>query len=199
MKKWKCIIGILFVLVFAYFYANISKMNVIYDKNVDNSDYLTTGLIGESKVEQSFRCTEDTLDGIYVKCQILGDVTNVKIKYKLIDETEGNIVARGDYEAKDVQSNKFNKFVFNTVEGCRNKDYTLIIWSESSNETNGIAFYFQPNTQEGTKFVINNNETQGTLIFKTITNRFDLETFCVFLVLVAFIYVFMKFLYKLFK
>ena len=46
---------------------------------------------------------------------------------------------------------------------------------------------------------LTNLEAEGTLIMKTITNRFDVETFCVFLLLVLYIVGFIKFLYKLFS
>ena len=48
-----------------------AKPNNIYDKTVDNSKYLGTG-ITQGTVEQSFVCTEDTLDGVKVKTQIVG-------------------------------------------------------------------------------------------------------------------------------
>ena len=46
---------------------------------------------------------------------------------------------------------------------------------------------------------INNEAVVGTLVMKTVTNRFDIETFCVLLIFIVYIVVFLKFLYKLFK
>ena len=45
MKKIKKVIGIIIVLVLAFVYAHIAKPNNIYDKKVDNSEYLSTGVV----------------------------------------------------------------------------------------------------------------------------------------------------------
>lgn len=199
MKKIKKLIGIVIILVFAFGYAHIAKMNIIYDKNVDNSEYLDMGDLNGKKVEQRFVCKEDTLDGVYAKCQILGDVLDTKVHYTITDEQEEKVVAQGSLSADGIKNAKFNKFTFETIENCRGKELVLAIWSEASAEGNGVTFYFQPETEEDTQLVIGGNETQGTMIMKTITNRFDLETFCVLLLFVGFIVGFMKVLYKLFK
>ena len=59
--------------------------------------------------------------------------------------------------------------------------------------------FFERKTEQGTKFWINDEETDGTLIMKAVTNRFDAETFCVLLLFIIYVIAFMKFLYKLFK
>ena len=91
MKKIKKLIGIVIILVFAFGYAHIAKMNIIYDKNVDNSEYLEMGDLNGKKVEQRFVCKEDTLDGVYAKCQILGDVLDTKVHYTITDEQEEKV------------------------------------------------------------------------------------------------------------
>ena len=50
-----------------------------------------------------------------------------------------------------------------------------------------------------TKMEIDANEQSGTLILKTVTDRFDIETFCVLLIFIIYIVFFLKFIYKLFK
>ena len=67
-KRVSWIVMIILVLVFAYWYAHIAKMNMIYDKGVDNSEYISMGILEDQRVEQKFVCREDTMDGIYVKC-----------------------------------------------------------------------------------------------------------------------------------
>ena len=66
MKKLKTIIGIIIVLTAAFFYAHIAKANKIYDKSVDSSEYIGTGVF-EGTIEQEFVCNEDTMDGISAK------------------------------------------------------------------------------------------------------------------------------------
>lgn len=199
MKKAKSIIGIIVLLVFAFVYAHIEKMNMIYDKTVDNSAYQSTGWGENTIIEQSFISVEDTLDGINLKCQTTGNVENVKICYTLEDMAGEKTVVSGEISANEIESTKFNQITFDTVENCKNKEFQLKIWSESATEVNGVSYYYQPQTEEGTGLLINEEKTEGTLILKTITNRFDFETFCVFLIMIGFMFFFMKFLYKLFK
>ena len=148
--------------VLAFAYGHIAKLNNIYDKTVDNSKYLGTG-VTEGPVEQSFICTEDTLDGVKVKTQIVGDVHGINVKYSLVDVEADKVVGEGNVDATTIKASKFYNYSFDT------------------------------------ELIISDNHTEGTLILKTITNRFDFETFAVLLIFVLYIVVFMKFLYRLFK
>lgn len=199
MKRIKRIAIVILIIICAFIYSHITKMNEIYDRSVDSSEYLSTGVVDSATIEQSFPCVEETIDGVYVKCQIMGDVSGVEIKYALRESGSNNIVAEGSKPASEIESTKFNEFRFNTVEGCKDKIYTLEIWIENSTDENGISFYFQDSIESQTEFVVAGNTTQGTLIMRTMTDRFDFETFCIVLVFVVFIYVFMRILYKLFK
>ncbi len=199
MKKIKKVMGIIIVLVLAFVYAHIAKPNNIYDKKVDNSEYLSTGVVCEGSIEQKFVCVEDSLDGVKAKVQVIGDVRDVRVKYSLIDNQIGQSVATGEVSAAEIKPSKFFEFTFDTVKDTRGKEYTIIFENENADENRGIGIFFQPLTQKGTELTISENRTEGTLILKTITDRFDFETFAVLLVFVVYTIVFMKFLYRLFK
>ena len=79
------------------------------------------------------------------------------------------------------------------------KEYIFSIGTEGEIPDNAVLFCFERKTEQGTKFWINDEETDGTLIMKAVTNRFDAETFCVLLLFIIYVIAFMKFLYKLFK
>ena len=66
-------------------------------------------------------------------------------------------------------------------------------------EKDSIALYTEKTSEEGTNLKINSEESEGTLILKTVTYRFDIETFYVFLLLVLYICVFFQFLNWLFS
>lgn len=200
MKKVKTIIGMIIVLTAAFFYAHIAKANAIYDRDVDSSEYIGTGVFAE-KLEQEFVCREDTLDGISAKCQLQGDAAGTAVKLTLIDNASGNIAAESELKAEEIKNSKFNCFSFDTVDNCRGNSYTVRLKSVDENleENRGIGFVYQPATMKDTKLEIGTHETEGTLIIKTITDRFDIETFCVLLIFVVYIVIFIKFLYKLFK
>ena len=81
------------------------------------------------------------------------------------------------------------------------KTYTLYVENPEGDveKTLGVGFSYEPKTEKGTELLINGNNVDGTLIAKTVTNRFDMETFCVVLLFVLYIVFFVKFLYRLFK
>ena len=81
------------------------------------------------------------------------------------------------------------------------KTYTLYVENPDGDveKTLGVGFSYEPKTEKGTELLINGNNVDGTLIAKTVTNRFDMETFCVVLLFVLYIVFFVKFLYRLFK
>lgn len=199
MKKIKWVIGICLILVLAFVYAHIAKANMIYDKSIDSSEYQNTGVV-EGIIEQSFVCTEDSLDGISVKCQLNGDTTGISVKMELYDNETNALVAESEVDAEKIKNGKFNEFSFNTVENTNGKSYTVTFQNMNADVVSGrgVSFSFQNNTEDGTKLVINENETQGTLILKSITDRFDVETYVVLLLMIAYIAGFLVFLNKLF-
>lgn len=123
------------------------------------------------------------------------------MKLTLIDNASGNIAAESELKAEDIKNSKFNRFSFETVDNCRGNSYMVRFESvnESLEESRGIGFVYQPETVKDTKLKINGEKTEGTLIIKSVTDRFDMETFCVLLIFVVYIVAFLKFLYKLFK
>ncbi len=199
MKKVRRILGIIIVLVFAYWYAHIAKMNMIYDKSVDNSEYISMGILEDQRVEQKFVCIEEKMGGIYAKCQVVGDVTDVKVRYSIAEASSRKVVAEGSCPAAELKPSKFNKLSFDTIEGCKDREYILAVWSDPVSPRKGVSFYYQPETEGGTALTIGGSEIKGTMIMRTVTDRFDMETFCVVIIFIGFIAAFMKILYKLFE
>jgi len=193
MKQRKMIICTVLILVFAYVYAHVAKTNLIYDKKLDSSDYIGLGIV-QTTIEQEFICKEDNLDAIAVKCQLLGAAEGTKIHMILKECASGAVVATVDADDIKIENGKFHTFSFETVSGCRNKCY------RASFEIEGAAgLVIQPETQDNTKLIIGGEEKEGTLILKTVTNRFDVETYCVLLIILFFIIAFFRFLNRLFS
>ena len=103
-------------------------------------------------------------------------------------------------KATDIKSGKFNQIPFPTIEECKDKAYVIRLENRGDNvpEGSGISFSYHNTTEENTKLAIDGNETQGTLIVKTITDRFDLETFVVLILMIAYMIGFFVFLSRLF-
>lgn len=199
MKRVRAIIVIVAILVASFAYAHIAKANMIYDKSVDSSEYLTTGVV-DGTVEQKFVSVENSLNGISVKCQLNGNTTGVKVAMELFDGKTGEFIAKSELKADDIRNGKFNTFLFPEVQDCAGKSFQVQFKNENAdiNQGCGISFSFQNKSEKDTELIINGNETEGTLILKTVTDRFDLETFCVLLLMIAYIAGFLWFLSKLF-
>lgn len=199
MKKIKYIVLVFVVIAGTFLYAHIAKNNIIYDKELDNSEYLPTGIVHDGEIRQEFTSVEETMDGVRVKSQLIGDVQGIQVEYSLIDNTSGEKVFEGKVNAEEIESNKFYLFPFEQVTNCKGKTYTIVLKNLNGAEDKGVGFFFQPYTEQGTELEISGNDTEGTLILKQVTNRFDLETFVILLVFIIYIYLFIKFLYRLFK
>lgn len=192
MKKIKKMAAVIILILIAFIYGHIHKTHAIYDRTVENDQYIM--LDGsQSQITQEFICEEDLLDGIQVKCQNLQEDPETEIRIYLQDCENGETVAESVKKAGDIKAGKFNEFSFDTVSSCRGKAYKVVF------EKDSIALYAEKTSEEGTNLKINSEESEGTLILKTVTYRFDIETFCVFLLLVLYICVFFQFLNWLFS
>lgn len=198
-KKLKYIIIGIIVIAGAYFYSHIAKTHMIYDREVDTSDYKNTGVILEGNVEQQFKSKEETLDGVRVKCQVVGRPQQETIEYTLTDIEQQSILATGEAKVQDLKNSKFYEFKFDEITGCKDKEYLFTLNIKNGSAEEGIAFYYEGVIEEHTSLAVNGEQKEGTLILKTVTHRFDLETFAVILFFALYIVVFMKFLYRLFK
>ena len=192
MKKIKKMAAVIILILIAFIYGHIHKTHAIYDRTVENDQYIM--LDGsQSQITQEFICEEDSLDGIQVKCQNLQEDPEAEIRVYLQDCENGGIVAKSVKKAGEIKTGKFNEFSFDTVTRCRGKAYKVVF------EKDFLALYAEKTSEEGTNLKINSEESEGTLILKTVTYRFDIETFCVFMLLVSYICVFFQFLNWLFS
>ncbi|WP_270202787.1 MULTISPECIES: hypothetical protein [unclassified Coprococcus] len=192
MKKIKKMAAVIILILIAFIYGHIHKTHAIYDRTVENDQYIM--LDGsQSQIAQEFICEEDSLDGIQVKCQNLQEDPEAEIRVYLQDCENGGIVAKSVKKAGEIKTGKFNEFSFDTVSRCRGKAYKVVF------EKDFLALYAEKTSGEGTNLKINSEESEGTLILKTVTYRFDIETFCVFMLLVSYICVFFQFLNWLFS
>lgn len=192
MKKIKKMAAVIILILIAFIYGHIHKTHAIYDRTVENDQYIM--LDGsQSQITQEFICEEDSLDGIQVKCQNLQEDLEAEIRVYLQDCENGGIVAKSVKKAGEIKTGKFNEFSFDTVSRCRGKAYKVVF------EKDFLALYAEKTSEEGTNLKINSEESEGTLILKTVTYRFDIETFCVFMLLVSYICVFFQFLNWLFS
>ena len=192
MRKVERLATVIVLILLAFVYGHVHKTHAIYDRMIENDQYVMMD-VSQDQISQEFVCEEETLDGIQVKCQNLQGDPEAEIRIYLQDCENGETVAESVKKVGDIKTGKFNEFSFDTVTRCRGKAYKVVF------EKDSIALYTEKTSEEGTNLKINSEESEGTLILKTVTYRFDIETFCVFLLLVLYICVFFQFLNWLFS
>lgn len=183
----------------SYIYAHIDKNTYIYERNADTGTYFGTGILAHGEeVSQQFVARENSIDGINIKVSLAGNVADVVMHYAIIDQETGETYA-ASVDAVDLENNKFNQLPVERIEGTRGKTYTLVLYTENSDELNGVSFYGVQSAGEDQQFIIKENAVEGNLVTRIISHKFDVETFIVFMAIVVFIITFMKVLYKSFK
>lgn len=198
-KKMKIIILIFVVAVLAFLYAHIDKNTYLYDRDTPSETYAGTGILkGGEELEQTFVSQEELLDGINIKCTIVGNVDQVVLEYTIRDKQTGK-TSGGTVDGAEIKNNKFNSFKIPEISDAKGREYTIELKETGSDEGNGITFYVDSSRQFQDSLTIRGEKTQGALVARTLTHRFDLETFIVLLGFIAFVVGFIRVLYKLFK
>ncbi|MEG1137040.1 MAG: hypothetical protein RSD97_00695 [Lachnospiraceae bacterium] len=198
-KKFKIVVGLMILIAAAYLYAHIDKTTIIYNEDLDSSEYKNTGVLINKSIEQSFVCSEDVLDGMRVKCGVLGDVSGVQLKYSLINMKTKKLEAESIVDAAEIKNSKFFDLRFDQISGCKGKSYQVIIEAVGAATDKGFNLFFTPGIEKHTNLFVGTDNIDGTLVLKTLSHRFDLETFTVVLFFALYIILFLKFLYKLFR
>lgn len=200
-KRMKSILGIILLIVFAFFYAHIAKVHNIYNKDIDPSAYSNTGVLTQLGVQQEFVCEEKHLDGIQIKSTIFNSAENTKLQYQLKNLSTGVVVASGEVKGDKIKNSKFFEFSFERVENSKEVPFEFSVYTNVPlGETSGAGFSYEQVKEENTSLTVAGEKVEnGTLILKTVTHRFDVETFCVFLLFALYVILFMRFLYNLFK
>lgn len=198
-QKIKTIAWAIIIVVIAFIYAHIAKAHNVYNLDIDPSEYRATGILTETGVTQEFVSQEEHLDAVKVKTTIFTNCENVKLNYSIVDAESQKVLAEGKKSCKKVKNSKFFELDFKRITNCKNKKLELKIYSEGQTIDTGVGFSYEPTNENGTKLMVNGQDTEGTLVVKTITHRFDVETFVMFIAFILYIIVFLKILYKLFK
>ena len=176
----------------------------IYVQTASSGDNrLTNELIGNSELSQTFLCPYNGLNGIKVKMLRVGPETVDGYSWHVSD-SQGEIIAGGEIGQTQLEEKAFTKKKFLTFEipqqkDSKGKEYTFYINGTGVSKEGCLQAYVANGNQYAKEFGIDGENTEGSLVLKMNTMRFNTETFLVFLGLVVYVVVFFKFMYKLFK
>ena len=91
------------IIIACFAYAHIDKLTYIYDKEIDTSEFVNTGIIEDTTITQTFISNEDSLDGVQTKCTVAGKVDNVQIEYELKEADSGKTVSKGSTAGSEIK------------------------------------------------------------------------------------------------
>jgi hypothetical protein len=200
VKKWlKYIIAGIIIVTVCFAYAHIDKANNIYDTKTDNSSYVSVNIFADSYISQTFQCSEDSMDGIAAKIFRNGTSEEGELIYSIQDES-GQELTKGGFSINNIKSGKINLIKFSEpIEGSNNKFFTVYFRQKGLAENESLGIYYDPVGEKTGELKVNDEKIEGTMVFRTITHRFDMETFIVVLGFVVYFVLFFKILYRLFS
>ncbi len=199
-KKLKITLACVVIVILSVLYSFIDKATSVYDTDWDTSEYNSIQMYAGDSISQSFICDEEHLDGVSVKITAIGDQANVFTEYQLIEKKTGNVVAEGTTSLEELESGKFFKIMFfEQVEHCEDQEFEFMMSVLEKSGENGMTIYTTSSNNKNSFLELNGAETEDALVCRTLTHRFDFETFFVTICFVLYIVFFMKWMYKLFK
>lgn len=197
-KKLSYIILAVVLIAFAGVYAIVDKNNSVYDRTVDTSAYVALGLEDGEAVSQTFTSKEEKLDALSIKMSYSGDQAGKLVSYALKDE-KGQEVQAGEFTLDKLKAGKFFRIEFDKMTGCKGKTYTLDLTVEQCEKNAQVTVYAVPGASEDAPLTVKEEAGEGVMVLRTVTHRFDVETFVVTLVFMLYVIVFLRWLAKVFK
>ena len=188
----------LILIAFTCLYAVVDKNHSIYDREIDSSEYIYIELAKGDTLTQSFVSEEDFLDGVNIKMSVTGEPEGKEVSFTLAD-SNGQEVASGKESLKELQMGKYFALKFARINGCKGQKYTLEFTVSQSMDEGTVIVYDVPGVQNNTELNVRGEKIDGTLVLRTITHRFDVETFVVTAIFAVYVILFIKWLGKVFR
>lgn len=182
-------------------YSMIDKSRAVYDTDIDVSQFQGIFLEEGKEVVQEFVCEEESLDAVGFKVAVDNQMDKKKIllSYRLIEQGSGKQMAEGETNLEGMKVGKFFQAHFPKIKGCHGKAYRFSISLKQRGTDGNIQLFYVPGRSEEAKLFYGDEQIEGVGLFRTVTHRFDLETFIVAASFLIYIVVFMRWIYKLFK
>jgi len=173
----------LVIAVLCFVYAHIDKMHPVFNEEVDPAYYGGTAVGSTEEFQQVFVSGEEYIDGVALKFGATGErLQEVNLIYS-IESQNGQVLATGKLEGSKFKHQKYNVLEIDRIQNVKDRALVFKCHLENTDEENGISI-----SKEG-----------ENLVMKYYTSRFDLETFVIACALCAYVVVFMKILFKMFK
>lgn len=199
-KKIPVIIAFILTIALAVLFGHTTKACRIYDNNVNSVSYADLGVLSEGQtISQRFICKEDTIHGFLIKSSVAGNHGPATVHLELKDAATGETLAAADEPGTVIKARKIHYYKTGELTGLKGKELELIVSERGTTPGNGILMYYAVDSDAEYFAELDGSALGGVLPMATATERFDIETFVVFLLSIWFIWGFMWFLYRLFQ
>ncbi|MDD2980165.1 MAG: hypothetical protein PHN80_09360 [Hespellia sp.] len=202
MKKIvKTAVLIILIAAVAVLYSNSVWPYEIYDSSIDSSAYENTGeLLENSKIEQRFIGKHNGLESLELTVSNLNQECDAEYKWSLIEATSGNVVGEGVIDSEKVDNSKPYKLEFERIPTSKDVEYNLVIDTKQIKSEHGIVLMTteKDSSQNGT-LRIDQVDSSKNLVLVQEVKFFNIETFVVFVGLMIYLALFIKFLFKIFE
>lgn len=199
-KKLSVLIAFVLTIAAAVLFAHTTKADRIYDNNINNVSYTDIGVLTEGRTfAQRFNCRRDSIDGFLIKTGVLGDASSAVVHLEVKDLTTGETLITFDESGSTFKPRKIHYFKTGRLNGMKDRDLFLTVTETGSDSANGVTFYYAKEKDARYFAELDGEALTGVIPLGTAAERFDTETFIVFLISVWFIWGFMWLLYRLFQ
>ena len=129
---------------------------------------------------------------------VSGQANDKKISYVLKDDT-GKTLTLGDASLEKIKAGRFFSLKFDELTGCKGKRYTFELTVEQCEKDTQVIVYAVPGASKDSLLVVKGEKADGVMVLRTVTHRFDVETFIVTALFILYVIFFIRWLSKVFK
>lgn len=210
MKNLKKIIFVVLAVVVAAIYSYGVWPRAIYNTDIGANSYENTGKLNAGVVlTQTFVSTDHGLCGFSIKLTKLDNQVIGTYNWSVTEADSGKEVGAGVIDESSTENKEFVsssaqkrgniKVTFPIQEESEGKEYILTIQGENVQEDETMAVYMTEKGKSESTMKLNGENLEKASVIKLNYKRFNVETFIVFLAIVVYLVVFIKFMYKLFR
>lgn len=210
MKIIKRIAFIALAVILAALYSYGIWPRAIYNTDIGANSYENTGALTAGKVlTQKFVCTDSGMCGLKVKLTKQESQTIGNYEWKLEDTESGKEIASGIIDEASTENSEFVsssaqkrgnvELNFDRQENSKGQEYLLTIESSDVEEGQTMAVYMTEKGKNDTEMTLSGDEIDKASVIKVEYKRFNTENFIVFIGIIIYLVIFVKFMYKLFR
>ena len=211
MKKIiKRVILVILAVLIAAIYSYGEWPRAIYDTDVGANSYENTGKLNENIVlKQTFTGTDQGLCGFSIKLTKLDNQVIGTYTWTVEDLESGEVVGSGVIDESSTENKEFVsssaqkrgtvKVEFPLQADSKDRVYLLTLEGDNVADENAVAVYMTNKGKNESSLKLNDEELDRACVIKPEYRKFNVETFIVFLAIILYLVVFVKFMYKLFR